>query len=498
MGISQAPDFDSLAKPTGGDQVMLLRFDNSTRTFSAPESVSAPKQDCMGLGVARDGSGRTWVVWSDFRDGNFDLYARYQQSGQWSPDIRITSDPGTDIHPVVTTDAAGRVWIAWQAFRDGNLVVLAAVQQGNTFGREQTVSVSPRSNWTPSIAAAPNGGIAIAWDTYDKGDYDVYLRRLNFQKSVTMDKPLAVAATTSFEARPSIAFDAQGRLWVAYEAGPRLWGKNFGTYDSTGSPLYGRQNIVVKCYRGDQALVTADDPADLLAADSLHKATNPLPNPSLARDRRSNGFVTVPAGVRNSIPRLAVAPDGELFLAYRVEGPGRSSAGPIWFERVLWFDGDRWRGPVMAPHSDNFLDNRPAFGAFSGGHLWMIAATDHRQAAMPGHRDLLNTDLYAAEFNLIPSPSPRVSNPRPSWPSLQPSRTPPRGRTDPPDQCGNQSPPLTRRAAPSHFHVARRRGRRLARGRLSLHDRRGGHELVRLLRSRQRDQRVLLVDRTEP
>ncbi len=428
VGISQAPDFDSLAKPTGGDQVMLMRFENATRTFSAPEPVSAAKQDCMGVAVARDGSGRTWVVWSDWRNENFDLYARYQQGGKWSPEIRVTSDAGTDIHPVAATDSAGRVWIAWQAFRAGSLSVLAAVEEGDAFSREQTVSFSKGNNWAPSIAASPNGGpngeIAIAWDTYDKGDYDVYLRRLRLQKSVVMDKPLAVATTTNFEARPSVAFDAQGRLWIAYETGPRLWGKNFGTYDSSGSPLYGRQSVVVKCYRGDQPLVTAHDPAELLANEAKTKIS--FPDPAVARNRQPNGFVVPPAGLSNSIPRLAVAPDGEVYLAYRIEDVGRSTAGPIWFERVLWFDGDRWRGPVPTPHSDNFLDNRPALAAMPDGHLWMISATDHRQAATPGRRNLINGDLYAAEFEfgskaqnarLEPAPAASPAAPEPEAPS---------------------------------------------------------------------------------
>ena len=50
-----------------------------------------------------------------------------------SSEIRLTTDPGTDVYPVAATDATGRVWVAWQGFRNNNLEILAAAQTGNTF-----------------------------------------------------------------------------------------------------------------------------------------------------------------------------------------------------------------------------------------------------------------------------------------------------------------------------------------------------------------------------
>jgi hypothetical protein len=153
VGISKAPDFDSLARPTGGDQVMLMRFDQARRTWSAAGAVSPARLDCMGAAIARDGKGRLWAFWAARHGENYDLFASLQEAGNWSRQIQLTTDPGTDINPVAATDSSGRVWVAWQGFRNGSLEVLAAVQQGNAFGREQTVSFSRRSDWAPAIAA---------------------------------------------------------------------------------------------------------------------------------------------------------------------------------------------------------------------------------------------------------------------------------------------------------------------------------------------------------
>ena len=219
----------------------------------------------MRVAMAIDGKRRVWVIWSANKNGNFDIYAKYWQKGKWSPEIRLTSDAGTDVNPVAAADSTGRVWVAWQAYRNGNLEVLAAAQEGDKFTAEKAHFLLPASDWDPSIAAAPNGEVAVAWDTYDKGDYDVYFRRLRFsEKEIAMDPPVPVAASPGFEARSSIAYDPQNRLWIAYEASDAKWGKEYGPYNTSGNPLYLNHIVRVKCFDGQNALMTPDDPADLL------------------------------------------------------------------------------------------------------------------------------------------------------------------------------------------------------------------------------------------
>ncbi len=125
------------------------------------------------------------------------------------------------------------------------------MQNGDAFSPESVVSFSPASDWDPAIAASPTGDIAVAWDTFDKGDYDVWFRRMRVPPNASdsqMDPPVAIAATEDFEAHASIAFDARNRLWAAYEvSGPR-WGKNFGAYETAGTPLYEDRDIRVKCF----------------------------------------------------------------------------------------------------------------------------------------------------------------------------------------------------------------------------------------------------------
>ncbi len=176
-------NFSFLARPTGMDQVLLLHYSKSQRVWTGPFAVTNPVEDVMRTAVAIDGQGRAWVFYSTQRNGNFDIYARNSRAdGTMSAEIRLTTDPGTDLFPVAATDSSGRVWVAWQGFRNNNLEVLASAQTGDTFTPEAIVSTSPASDWDPAIATAPDGEVAISWDTYDKGDYDVYVRRVQIHR----------------------------------------------------------------------------------------------------------------------------------------------------------------------------------------------------------------------------------------------------------------------------------------------------------------------------
>lgn len=412
-------NFDALARAVGGDQVKLMHYSKAKRAWDNLEAVTATGQDIMRAAVAVDGQKRVWVIWSAFRDTGYDIFARFKgPDGKWSAEQRVTSDNGNDLNPVAATDAKGRVWVAWQGYRAaGGLDILAAAQEGDRLGRELRVSASPMSDWDPAIAADAKGDIAIAWDTYDKGDYDVYYRRLRWSGSAAkMDAPVAAAASDKFEARPSISFDGQGRLWVAYEGSEQKWGKDFGAYETSGIALYQGHTIRLKCFDGRRALVTEDALDGVLPANWLRQqargrraqarkrqqAASPYkgPDPTLARRRAPSGTPQPGPNPRNSFPRLATDPSGFVYLTYRSSDGGRSNVGTTWHSQMVYFDGQSWAGPVVVPHSDGLLDLRPALLATGNGNLMIAMTSDHRQESIAGQPNAVNTDIYAAEFSL--------------------------------------------------------------------------------------------------
>ena len=358
----------------------------------APEPVSPGNEDIYGAAVAVDGDGRVWVVWSRRTGANFDLYARFRRGGRWSPERRVTSHSGSDISPAAVTASDGAVWITWQGYR-GNFDVLVARQIADRFSEEQRVSTSDESDWAPQIAAGRDGVLAVSWDTYDNGNYDVYTRRLSYDRQVQLGDPVAIAVSPLFEARSSVAFDSEDRLWVAYEESFAGWGKDYGAYETTGSGLYQDTTVRVRVLEGRRL----HEPASPLAAvfETL-PASNPdnrgpfrrnrdpvhrlQPDPELAA-RRAPGRTPYPRSkiAREGYPRLAVDDSGNVFLVFRTSaGDIWGPLGTAWFEHAARFDGEAWEGPVYLGRSDGILDQRPALAVTGTGKLLIVGTTDHR------------------------------------------------------------------------------------------------------------------------
>jgi hypothetical protein len=405
------PDsFDALSRPAGGDRIWLREYSIADRQWSEPQAVGAGGQDIYAAAVAVDGLGRVWVIRSKLVDGNFDIYASFRDQGRWSAEVRVTRHPGPDISPEAVTDSDGAVWITWQGYRE-DLDVLVARQAGDGFSAERRVSTSGESDWAPQIAAARSKGVAISWDTYDNGNYDVYARQMSHGDGIEMQTSVAVAASARFEARSSVAFDSQDRLWVAYEESFPGWGKDFGAYETTGAGLYQDTTVQVRVLQGGRLFQPEAAVAgvfDALPASSpnnrrrrgwqeiLHR---PQPDPSLATERPAHATPYPRSKIaREGYPRLAADDSGNVFLAFRTSGGDIwGPLGTCWFEHVARFDGEAWEGPTYLGRSDGLLDQRPALTATGSGKLLIIGTTDHRFT----DADLRNTNRNDFNFDLV-------------------------------------------------------------------------------------------------
>src|SRR5262249_55880378 len=151
-------------------------------------------------------------------------------------------------------------------------------------------------------------------------------------------------------ARPSIAFDAKGRLWLAYEEGPELWGKDYGSLvKDAGHPLYTERSVRVVCLDTDGTLKrpVAELPTSTAKA------------PVMAGDaQKTHGFER---STKYAYPQIGIDGRGRVWLTYRQNFGSRYSPPPgsYWVTFARRLDGDRWSEPIELHHSDGLLDSRP-------------------------------------------------------------------------------------------------------------------------------------------
>jgi hypothetical protein len=215
LPIKEAPkDFKAYWKPEFGDQLLVKSYKNGK--WSAPLAVTGAKEDLARCAVSATAQGDVWVVYSAQRQGNFDLYARkIDPQGKLHAETRLTTNPGADLTPVMTTDAQGNPWVACQSWNEKGQAGIDVYRcvQGDWMNVTRIQGEQGENCWHPAIAGAPGGEVTVAYDIYHEGNYDVRLAL--FDGKNKGPRQVIVAASPKFEARPSIVYDLAGQLWIA-------------------------------------------------------------------------------------------------------------------------------------------------------------------------------------------------------------------------------------------------------------------------------------------
>jgi hypothetical protein len=385
---SEPTDFSYLDKEPGGDQLWLRVQKNGA--WGEPVAVTAGHGDLYKCSVTLDKSGRAWIFWSENKGwpkealANFDIWARSYDGTKLSEPVRISENKANDVCPVATTDSTGRVWVAWQGARDNVFRILERHQQTDgSWAAERPVSSQSGDCWGPAITSTPKGDrVAIGWDTYDKGDYDVWVREFSGEKA---NAPQPAANSDKYEARPAVAYDLAGRLWICYELSGPTWGKDWGgLVRDKGIGLYRDRQIGLRILDNDKWVEPVSSFTQALPGARARRGPANLPvnrpEPEVTTRRAGQEAEAGRANTYNNLGRIACDRDGRMWLFARCrEGAFHTPIGSVWIDYATYYDGQKWVGPIILPYSQNLLYNQPAVAPHPDGGLLIAHSTDHRQ-----------------------------------------------------------------------------------------------------------------------
>ncbi len=335
------------------DQVFVR--DRSGSSWGEIGRVAGASGDLQGLGSAYDQEGRLHLVWAQRFGGDWHLMHASRSGLRWSEPKAITSGPGNNIFPVLASDQSGTLHAAWQSARHGLSSIYYRSRDGSKWSAEVPLSNSgaQANEWYPDIATDSAGTAWVTWDSYEGGSYNVRLR------SVTAGRPgslLKVTDTPRYHGSPSVAVDADDRVWIAYDEAEENWGKDSGFLLRGGAGIYQSRTSRVVVWDGSEWLAPLDD---------VNRRFRP--------------------GVRRYVQTPHLAPDSEgrmwLLLRPRVRSTKPESlwaAGGKWEVTATCYAGGRWADAFAVPRSVG--RNEGPLDAVAGpdGQMYASWTTDQR------------------------------------------------------------------------------------------------------------------------
>lgn len=181
--------------------------------------------------ISVDLFGVVHMVWSDYRDGNFEIYYRYVEEDYMSPEFRITGDSDISTAPSVAGDLYSTANIVWTSLV--NDTEPKAMFARVSFG--YILSIQPLSNYrsySPSVAVDDYGRTHIVWVDERNGNPEIYYAMVEDEM---IGEPVRVSNDESVSDYPAIAVDRNGTVYIVWADGRdgnwEIYGRSF---DGTG------------------------------------------------------------------------------------------------------------------------------------------------------------------------------------------------------------------------------------------------------------------------
>jgi len=371
MGNKKSPLFGQMGKEK--DRLYFSHFNNGT--WQKAQRIPKVEGDLYKPVCAVTGEGNLYVVWSQQKQGEWDLWYSSYDGERWNKPVRVAKRKGTDLVPVLKRSPNGNLGLVWQGWNGNNFdIFMCTLKEGN-WTEPEAITVDPGNDWMPDLAYGKNDTLTVVWDSYRNGTYDIFLK----QKvgNDWLDEKL-IAGSPEFEANASVASDKKGRVWIAYENRGLKWGKDRGyvitqDYDETNT-LLGFSKIHVKGYQNGRILRPLIQPPEQPA--TYHQW----------------GGYHAPEIMFDSQDRLRLfvkRPVDNYWLPF--SSFGRKIPFAAWENCAFSYDGRFWKGPKLFDDYPSRRSSDFETALLPDGAIMSIWHADHlhgKWKSAPGKREI--------------------------------------------------------------------------------------------------------------
>lgn len=215
---------------SGSYDIYAQRTSSSTGVLWVADGVSI----CTAVGaqqqtqIVDDGNGGAIIVWQDYRNGNYDIYAqRVNSSGtvQWTANgVTVCTAPFDQFNLALVGDGLGGAILTWEDNRS-NIVGCPDIyaqrlnSSGATLWTANGVSICNEASAQhgPRIISDGGGGAFITWYDQRAGDFDIYTQRAGSGGAVQWTtNGVATCTMATDQLKPEICSDGAGGVIIAW------------------------------------------------------------------------------------------------------------------------------------------------------------------------------------------------------------------------------------------------------------------------------------------
>jgi hypothetical protein len=154
----------------------------SADKFSREVQVTNSNKNEIHPSIVVDGQSPAcaWVAWQDDRDGNQEIYvAGSSNAFASSTAARVTNEAGPQTQPDVAVDAQNTVYVVWTDQRSGQADIYGAASNNGPWTNVPVV-VGAAEQTEPSVVAQPGSAVLhLVWVDSASGSRDIYYAKLD-------------------------------------------------------------------------------------------------------------------------------------------------------------------------------------------------------------------------------------------------------------------------------------------------------------------------------
>ena len=164
-----------------GNWDIFASVNSDRQNFSKETRVSDSNDNEINPAIAVDGQSpsRVYVAWQDGRNGNQDIYVAGSANAFVATTIsRVTTDMADQTEPDIAVGGQNIAYVVWTDMRNGQADLYGAASSAGPWTNVPIVT-SAGEQTDPAVAAEPGGScLHLLWVDNAGGDQDIYYASL--------------------------------------------------------------------------------------------------------------------------------------------------------------------------------------------------------------------------------------------------------------------------------------------------------------------------------